>query len=125
MDLTERTLMAAIRRFVVVALLLAMPTAGCGNDDGFERDDVRVFDVELTLLQSGARILTGKIENGSDANISGLQIQISLFDGDNRRVDRMSVTVQDLEAGEVHDFREPINSDFDVRGVRVRSLLFP
>ncbi len=96
MDSTERTQLAGIRRFVVAALLLVMPVAGCGNDHGFERDDVRVFDVELTLLQSGARIVTGKIENGSETDISGLQIQISLFDADNRRVDRMSVTVRNL-----------------------------
>lgn len=110
---------------MVAAFLLAVPASGCGTDDGFERDDVRVFDVELTLLQSGARIVTGKIENGSDTDFSGIQIRISLFDADNRRVDAMSVTIRNLESGEVRDFREPVNSDFDVRGVRIRSLLFP
>jgi len=109
----------------LIVLLITGWFAGCGTDRGFERDNVRVTDVELTELRSGARILTGKIENGSPTDISGLQIQVSLFDGDNRRVDRMSITIQNLEAGEVRSFREPIDSDFDVRGVRVRSLLFP
>lgn len=128
MDSTEPARDAArhVLRLVLAALLMmAIPAIGCGNDDGFERDDVRVSDVELTLLQSGARIVTGKIENGSATDISGLQIQVSLFDSDNRRVDRMSITVRNLEAGEVRDFRAPVNSDFDIRGVRVRSLLFP
>ncbi|NNF02963.1 MAG: hypothetical protein HKN17_00745 [Rhodothermales bacterium] len=112
-------------RALLIALLIVLPSIGCGGGSGFERNDVRIMDVELTRLQSGARIITGRIENGSPGDISGLQIQVSLFDGDNRRVDGMSITVRNLEAGEVRAFREPVDSDFDVRGVRVRSLLFP
>jgi hypothetical protein len=93
----------------------------CGLGDGSPQ--LRVEDIELTLHPSGARILTGTVVNESDHLVRGAQVQITLFDGKNRRVDGMFAVVRDIPAGGSVEFREPVQSDYDVQGARVRSVL--
>ena len=62
--------------------------------------------------------------NESGAPIRNAQIQVSLFDADNRRAATMRIAVQDIEAGGRKPFREPVDTDLDVRSARVRSILF-
>ena len=110
-------------RWLPVFVLVAL--AGCGPEgERLERENVTVSDVRLVELESGARVVSGVIHNRNASEMAGLQIQISLFDADNRRVDTMPVLIQDLKAGERRRFREEVDSDHDIRGVRPRSLLF-
>jgi hypothetical protein len=93
----------------------------CGTRD--RSPDLRVENLELTLHESGARIVTGTVFNDSDDVVRGAQVQITLFDEKNRRVDGMFAVVRDLPAGGSVDLREAVQSDYDVRGARVRAVL--
>lgn len=85
--------------------------------------DVQVEDVKYTLLPGGARIVTGTLFNPSEAPVKGAQIQISLFDGNNIKVSSMNITVQDVSPGERKSFRQPVDTDLDIQGAKVRSVL--
>ncbi|MDX1739952.1 MAG: FxLYD domain-containing protein, partial [Rhodothermales bacterium] len=84
---------------------------------------LHVEKIDLKQQESGARILTGTVLNDSKQAVRGAQVQITLFDAKNRRVDGMFAVVRDIPAHGSVDFREPVQSDYDVRGARVRSVL--
>lgn len=116
--------------FGVVMLVMA----GCtGGDDptGNERIQtelaakVSVEDVEYQQLPGGARIVTGSLYNPTDRNIANAQIQLSLYDETNTRIGQMIIPVQQIPAGERKEFREPVQSEADVRSVKARSVLVP
>jgi hypothetical protein len=110
-------------RTVLVLVIVAL--VGCSADASLVQDGIRVTDVTLEERPGGARILRGQVENRSDKDLSIVQIQFSLYDADNRGVDHMGIVVRDIPAGGQVAFREAIQSDFDVRGVRPRSVLIP
>ena len=110
---------ATVRALVLVAVAMLMISCGTRQRGA----DLRVEGLELTLHESGARILTGTVVNDADLTVRGAQVQITLFDGKNRRVDGMFAVVRDIPAQGSVDFREPVQSDYDVRGARVRSIL--
>ena len=95
----------------------------CQSGEAAHKASVEIEDVKYTLLPGGARIVTGTIYNPTGSPVRNAQIQISLFDGQNRRVDDMSVTVQDVPPGKRKPFRQPVESDMDIRGAKVRSVL--
>ena len=97
---------------------------GCETDSAEqERVEVQVEDVKYSLLPGGARIVTGMLFNPSANTVKGAQIQISLFDANNIRVSSMSITVTDVPPGERKPFRQPIDTDLDIQGAKVRSVL--
>ena len=123
-----------------IALLLL---AACGGDDQatstgtsadsaavvaqtvppLDTSQVQVEDFKYTVLQGDARVLTGQVYNPTDRALTNVQIQVSLFDANNRRVSEMSIAVKDVEAGARRSFRQAVDSDVDVQGAKVRSLL--
>lgn len=105
----------------LLVALLALTIAACGTSGGGPA--LRVENLELTLHLSGARIVTGTVVNESNRAVRGAQIQITLFDDKNRRVDGMFVVARDIPANGSVDFREPVRSDYEVQGARVRSVL--
>ena len=98
-----------------------MPACSETSEDA--TSSIEVEDVKYSLLPGGARIVSGTLYNPTDAPVKNAQIQVSLFDMNNRQVDRMSITVQDVPPGERKRFREPVDSDMDIRGAKVRSVL--
>ena len=104
-------------------LLFLMPACHTGEASGDERASVQVEDIKYSLLPGGARIVTGTLYNPTDAPVRNAQIQVSLFDENNRRVDDMSITVQDVPPGGRKSFRQPVDSDLDIRGAKVKSVL--
>ena len=102
-------------------LLLGLALAACQSAGG--NSPLRVEGLELKLHPSGARFVSGTVINDSDRHITSAQVQISLFDDKNRRVDGMYAVVRDVAARDTVVFREPVQSDYDVRGARVRSVL--
>lgn len=110
----------------VLLLVLALGVGACGSsaDESASGDaSVQVEDVRYSLLPGGARIVTGTLYNPTTAPIRNAQIQISLYDENNVRISTMSVTLQDIEAGARKPFREPVDSDLDVRGASVNSVV--
>ena len=109
---------------VAGVFLLALLFGACaGPADEAVDAAVQVEDVQYTLLPGGARIVTGTLFNPTEDPINNAQIQISLYDVNNVRVSTMSVTIQDVSPGARKSFREPINTDLDVRGASVKSVL--
>ena len=106
---------------VILLSIVALTVAACGTRD--RGPALRVETIELKLHPSGARILTGTVFNDSDTAVGGAQIQITLFDGKNRRVDGMYAVVREIPAHGSADFREPVQSDYDVQAARVRSVV--
>jgi hypothetical protein len=106
---------------VFLALLFLGACAAPANEAA--DTEVQVEDVQYSLLPGGARIVTGTLFNPTDDPINNAQIQISLYDANNVRVSTMSVTIQDVSPGARKSFREPINTDLDVRGASVKSVL--
>ena len=112
------------RLFVLLLGVLSPAAVGCGNDGkSAAAEQLTVEDLTYQLLPSGARIVSGTLVNPSERHFPSAQIQVSLFDENNVAVGNLSVTVRDVEAGGRVEFREPVNSDADVRSARVRSVL--
>lgn len=111
-----------MRFFFIPALVLPLLLLAACADEAPETQ-LQVEDFQYQMLPGGARIISGKVLNNGAATISNAQLQVSLFDADNRRISSMIILVQDLEPGASKSFREPIDSDLDIRGARVRSIL--
>jgi len=111
----------------VLASLIMLALFGCQQETGTtdELQRVRVNNVAYTELAGGARILTGELANLSDVAIRIAQIDISLFDADNRRVESMMIEVRNIEPGASVVFREAVRSDFDIRGAKARAVFVP
>lgn len=94
-----------------------------GSDAAADTSQVQVEDFQYTSLPGDARILTGQVYNPTDKVLKNVQIQVSLFDANNRWISRMSISVKDVPPGERRTFRQPVDSDLDVQGAKVRNLL--
>jgi hypothetical protein len=120
--------MVTIRRFsaLLVLFLMILPL-GCSSEDGTtdKLQRVRVKNVTYREMAGGARILTGELENLSEVRIPVAQIDISLFDANNRRVESMLIEVRDIEPGASVEFREPVRSNLDIRGAKARAVFVP
>ena len=99
---------------------------GMDAQAGAQADSAEVWveDFGYSLLPGGGRVLTGTFVNATGAEIRNAQVQVSLFDGDNRLASTMHIPVQNIGPGERKPFREPLDTDLDIRSARVRSILF-
>ena len=139
----QRTnLLQPLKPLSLVALLLL---TACGNGDAqmpsaapldsaatvaqaaptSDTSKVQVEDFKYTVLQGDARVLTGQVYNPTDKNLKNVQIRVSLFDANNRRVSEMSIAVKDVEPGKRRSFRQHVDSDMDIQGAKVVSLIVP
>ncbi len=93
------------------------------NPDDIVLESVQVEDLTYQLLPSGARIVSGILYNPTDEELGSIQIQVSLFDADNVRVDGLNILVKDVTAGSRVPFREPVDSDFEITAARVKGMI--
>jgi len=132
-------LRSACIRILIMGVVLVV-VSGCEGDAASSSHSVKlaspdsidaqpsvvdVQNVEYRQLPGGARILTGDVVNQTDAAVTIVQIEFSLFDADNRKVDTLMMVVRDIEPRGVQSFREPIVSDADVRAARARRAFIP
>lgn len=117
-------------KFLCLSFLLLLSLSGCWReeatvDDGVSMDSsrVQIDDVKYSLMPGGLRQVSGRLVNPSAEPIRNAQIQLSLFDAHNRRISTMHIQVHDVAPGASKPFREPLDTDLDVRAVRVRSVL--
>lgn len=110
-------------RAAVVAALALTPAinGGCGGAEG--GPGLEVEDLRLTRLPAGARIISGSVHNRSSDDVSGVLVQISLFDDDNNLLTSITIGVEEVEAGGDRKFREPVDSDLDVTRARVKKIV--
>ena len=113
---------ASVFTFALILLL-----SGCTREPSTtdELKRVRVKNVAYKEWSGGARILTGELENLTDVLIRVAQVDISLFDANNRRVESMKFEVRDIAPGSSVSFREPVISNLDIRGAKARAVLVP
>lgn len=116
----RRRNLAAILLCATVALASIFATGCRGSDDGAL---LQVDELRLTKLPSGAKIISGSVHNGSTDDVSGVLVQISLFDDDNNLLSSMTIGVQDVEAGGDTRFREPVDTDLNVHRARVKKIV--
>ena len=123
----ERPLLRYRKPLIVVLTMLLLATQACGGEAGDKEKDpegrVEVEDFQYVQVPGGARIVMGKVYNRSDEAIKAAQLQVALYDEDNRRIGTMSVVVRHIGPGERKAFRQPVDAAEEVRGARVRSVL--
>lgn len=104
-----------------LAVLLIALAVGCASSDS--RTSLRVEDLDFKLLPGGARFVSGTVHNDGDLPVNAAQVQISLFDDKNRRVDAMHAVIRDVPAGGSVKFREAVQSELPINGARVKSII--
>ena len=121
-----RSAFQILRRFLLLSLIgvFLLTISGCSEKES-ARNQVHVQDLRYRLLPGGARIITGKLVNDGQKPVPVVQIDVSLFDGNNRRISSMLVTVLDIEARSNKSFRKVVDSDLPIHGARVRSVIVP
>lgn len=110
-------------RLPLVGLFALFLTVGCGGSDADVSTQIEPRDVRLVSEDGGLPYFTGVLVNLTDATISSVQVQVSLYDAQNVKVDEMIFPVRDLEPGVEVAFREPVNSDADVASARIAGVL--
>lgn len=106
-----------------LAFLILLILAGSGCQGSDEQSKLQVEDLHLTKLPSGAKIISGLVHNGSTVDVSGVLVQISLFDEQNNLLTSVTIGVENIAAGADQRFREPIDSELDVQRARVKKLV--
>lgn len=109
--------------FVIAAMAIVLSACGGGSEADNAVELLEVEDLTYQLLPSGARIVSGVLYNPTDISVGSIQIQVSLFDDNNVRVDGLNILVRDITPGSRTPFREPVDSDFDVTAARVKSMI--
>jgi hypothetical protein len=117
--------MMRILIFGLLGLSIAAAVSACRVDgeSGAGTEDVSIDEFRYVLLPGGARYVTGRIHNPTQRLIRNAQIQVSLFDSDNRRISHMIILVKNVEPGAVKSFREPVEADVDIQGARIRGIM--
>ncbi len=108
--------------FLIVLLFSVLTACGESEPEGAQAA-VEVKDFKYVQMPAGERLLTGKLYNTTAVQIENAQIQVSLFDENNRRISSMVIRVQDVEPGSFKPFRERMEGKPEVRGAKVRSVL--
>ncbi len=74
---------------LIGSVLILFGAVSCSDVPEGPRAEVR--DIELNIHPGGAKIVTGSFVNISDARISVAQLNMTLFDGDNRAIDVLDI----------------------------------
>lgn len=110
----------SIAALCIVTLLLV--GSGCQNG-GSGSTELSVEDFRYVQLPSGERQVIGTVHNPTEKRIATAQVQVSLFNKDNERIDQMQITVEDIPASGSQKFKETVNAPGAVQGARVRSII--
>ena len=114
----------SVRRFFIVPLVLALMSVaavGCGDSSTLARQ-LEVEDFRYLKTADGTRVLRGVLFNPTDEVISNVQIEVSLLDADNQRIDKAFISVSDVGPDGRTPFRHVVNAAAAVQGARIRQV---
>lgn len=104
-------------KLAVLALLLALPLAACGESE--PAGEVAITDLRLIRQAGGFPLVSGVFVNRTPRRITSADVGVQLFDGENLPYDEPArFVVRDIPAGDSVAFRHRI--DVDARGARVQ-----
>lgn len=106
---------------ILVFVFFALALGACGGEE--DARDVHVRDFRLVEAPSGDRQVMGTLHNAGSKDIENAQVQVTLFDGDNVRIETMNVPVSDIPASGEVEFKQALDTEADVEGARVQSVL--
>ncbi|MFW5955131.1 MAG: FxLYD domain-containing protein [Rhodothermales bacterium] len=124
-------------RLAVLGMMMFALLAGCRSSsedgDASQQDTVvfeergaegRVSIEEFGYMRSpeGRRFVRGRLKNDSSRYLRNAQVQVSLYDEDNRASGSMIVLVKDVEPGSEKAFQATVDRE-DAAGARVRAIL--
>ena len=94
----------------VLALLLAVPLAACGNDA--PPGQIEIVDLRLVRQRNGLPVVSGLFINRTPERIASADVGITLYDADNLPLDEPArLVVQDIAAGDSVRFRQRLDVD--------------
>lgn len=107
----------------VLLTLSLFGLAACGETDTSRAAaQLEVSNFEFTRLEQGTRLFTGSVYNPSGQPVRQAQIRVTLLDAQNRQVGSALIDVRNIAARDTTAFRQPLDSDQEVSGARVKSL---
>lgn len=114
-----------ILRPLALAVLCALPLAGCGDDPEAAVGAARIEVLNTTFQQrpSGDRVVEGQIVNLSDVPVRGVLLTIGLYDGDNLRIGEVETEVRGIAPGDTTAFLQIVDSRAEAARV-TRSVAF-
>lgn len=107
---------------ILLGVLLGLIMVGCGREEP-AASPVQIENFRYQELPGGTRVVSGIVRNLTDQPIANLQLEIGLYDRHNRLIGTMQVPVQNIPPQGRKRFRQPLDTDQDVQGARVRSVL--
>ncbi len=84
---------------------------------------VTVEEFAYARTREGDRRLSGVLLNNGADSIRNAQVQVSLYDEDNQRVSTMQIEVTNIAPGGRKPFTQMLDSDEDIRGAKVQSVM--
>lgn len=114
-----------VRPALLLCTFLLGLVAGCGGNGGADAESmpVQVENFRYSRLPTGERLLTGELANLTGETIHNAQIQVSLFDADNRRISSVLIDVHDLAPYGRSPFREAVDGDLRIQRARVQRVI--
>lgn len=113
--------MTHFRPAIILTVILLLLGSGCRNGGG--SSNLSVEDFRYVQLPSGERQVMGTVHNPRDRQIASAQVQVSLYDENNVRIDQMQVIVQNIPASGTKSFKATVDVEADIQGARVRGIL--
>lgn len=109
--------------FLILMLLGTLSLSACDGDAREQSvHQLRVDDFRYVQRADGARILRGSLANPTKETLRNVQIEVSLLDADNRRVETARIAVAEVPAEKHTPFRQVIDAEDAVQGVRIRRI---
>ena len=107
----------------VLLLLCVLGLAACGDDASEQRvRQLRVEDMRYVQRPDGDRVVRGTLANSAAQTVRNVQIEVSLLDRDNRRIETALISVNEVPAKGHTPFRQVLTAEGAVQGVRIRRI---
>ena len=109
----------------VSLLLIGGFSMGCGGGASSRAEEIDVRDFRYVEQPNGDREFSGEVHNTGDADISIVQIEVSLFDETGSEVGTQYIEVEDVPADDSRPFTQALTHNGPVGQARVNGVMVP